>query len=60
MSKKVYITESQLKQYLNEQMSNEIIDERAEDADKNPTEAQKEAGNYKMGHVTFSWFKISI
>ena len=46
MSKKVYITESQLKQYLNEQMSNEIIDERAEDADKNPTEAQKEAGNY--------------
>lgn len=60
MSKKVYITESQLKQYLNEQMSNEIIDERAEEADKNPTEAQKEAGNYKMGHVTFSGFKISI
>lgn len=60
MSKKVYITESQLKQYLNEQMSNEIIDERAEEADKNPTEAQKEAGNYKMGHVTFAGFKISI
>ena len=60
MSKKVYITESQLKQYLGEQMSNEIIDERAEEADKNPTEAQKEAGNYKMGHVTFSGFKITI
>lgn len=60
MSKKVYITESQLKQYLGEQMSNEIIDERAEEADKNPTEAQKEAGNYKMGHVTFAGFKISI
>lgn len=60
MSKHIYITESQLKQYLGEQMSNEIIDERAEEADKNPTEAQKEAGNYKMGHVTFAGFKISI
>lgn len=60
MSKKVYITESQLKHYLNEQMSNEIIDERANEADPNPTEAQKQAGNYKMGHVSFAGFKISI
>lgn len=58
--KKIYITESQLNHYLNEQMSNEVIDERAEEADKNPSEAQKEAGNYKMGHVTFAGFKISI
>lgn len=58
--KKVYITESQFRSYLREQMSNEIIDERAEEADKNPTQAQKDAGNYKMGHVTFAGFKISI
>lgn len=59
MKKKVYITESQFRRLL-EQMSNEVIDERAEEADKMPTEAQKEAGNYKMGHVTFAGFKISI
>jgi hypothetical protein len=47
MEKKVYITESQFRCLL-EQMSNEVIDERAEEADKMPTEAQKEAGNYKM------------
>jgi hypothetical protein len=58
--KKVYITESQFNNYLREQMSNEVIDERAEEADKTPTEKQKEVGNYRMGHVTFSGFKISI
>jgi hypothetical protein len=58
--KKVYITETQFNNYLREQMSNEVIDERAEEADKTPTEKQKEAGNYRMGHVTFSGFKISI
>ena len=60
MSKHIYITESQFNNYLREQMSNEVIDERAEEADKTPTEKQKEAGNYRMGHVTFSGFKISI
>lgn len=60
MQKKIYITESQFRQFLNERMSNEVIDERAEEADKKPTEAQKEAGNYKMGHVSFAGFKISI
>jgi hypothetical protein len=60
MSKKIYISESQFKSYLMEAMSNELIDEKAEEADKNPTKKQKEAGNYRMGHVTFGGFKISI
>lgn len=30
------------------------------DTDKNPTEAQKEAGNYKKGHVTIGDFDITI
>lgn len=60
MNKKIYITETQLKQYISEQMTNEVIDERAEEADKTPTDAQKAAGNYRMGHVTFSGFKITI
>lgn len=60
MSKKIYITENQFRAYIKEAMSNELIDEKAEEADKNPTKKQKEAGNYRMGHVTFSGFKISI
>lgn len=31
-----------------------------EEVDTNPTEAQKEAGNYKKGHVTIDGFDISI
>ena len=59
-SKKIYITESQLSFYIKEQMSNELIDERTEEIDENPTEAQKKAGNYKMAHIFFSGFKITI
>lgn len=59
MSKKIHITESQLKELINE-MTNQEIDERCEDINHNPTEAQKEASNYKMAHITFSGFKISI
>ena len=36
------------------------ITQEAELADKNPTEFQKEKGNYRMGHVTIKGFKISI
>lgn len=60
MNKKIYITESQLKNYLKEQMSNEVIDERTKEINTSPTEGQKEAGNYKMAHVYFSGFKITI
>ena len=60
MSRKIYITENQFRTYIKEAMSNELIDKKAEEADKNPSEKQKEAGNYRMGHITFSGFKISI
>ena len=30
------------------------------ETDTNPTEAQKEAGNYKMGHIRFGGYQISI
>lgn len=60
MAKKIYITESQLKTYLQETMSNETIEERTKEVDTNPTEGQKKAGNYKMAHVYFSGFKITI
>ena len=59
-NKKIYITESQLSHYIKEHMSNEMIDERTEEINENPTDAQKAAGNYKMAHVTFSGFKITI
>ena len=60
MRKKIYITEAQFNNLLMEQMSNEVIDERAEDINKMPTEGQKKAGNYKMAHITFAGFKISL
>lgn len=59
-TKKIYITESQLEHYLSEQMSNEVIDERTKEINEHPTDAQKEAGNYKMAHITFNGFKITI
>lgn len=59
MNKKIYITESQFKGLINE-MTNQEIDERCEDINHNPTEAQKEASNYKMAHITFAGFKISV
>jgi hypothetical protein len=60
MSKKIYITENQFKAYIKEAMSNELIDEKTEEIDENPSEAQKEAGNYRMAHITFGCFKISL
>ena len=59
-NKKIYITETQLIHYIKEHMSNETIDERTKDINEHPTDAQKEAGNYKMAHITFSGFKITI
>lgn len=36
------------------------IDKKANEADKNPTDAQKEAGNYKMGHIRVENMNITI
>lgn len=46
----------------NRLMENTIdeIDEKANDAELNPTDAQKKAGNYRMGHVRICGMPISI
>ena len=46
----VVLSENQFKK-LYEELSKEEIDQRANETDINPSDAQKEAGNYKMGHV---------
>ena len=38
----------------------EKIEEARKEVDTNPTDAQKEAGNYKKGHVTVDGFDITI
>lgn len=45
---------------LYEELSKEEIDQRANEANPNPSDAQKEAGNYKMGHVRVRGFDITI
>ena len=57
--KKIILTEEQAKWVLKEISSMEI-DTRAQEANTNPTEAQKEAGNYKMGHISVRGMQISI
>ncbi len=56
---KIIVTESQIRRILMEIASGEI-DERANEANTDPTDAQKEAGNYKMGHVSVKGMQIAI
>lgn len=56
---KVLLSESQFNT-LYEELSKEEIDQRANEADQNPSQAMKEAGNYRMGHVRVRGFDISI
>lgn len=56
---KVILNESQFRK-LYEELSKEEIDQRASETNINPSDAQKEAGNYKMGHVRIKGFDISI
>ena len=55
----IVLNENQFKK-LYEELSKEEIDQRANEADINPSDAQKEAGNYKMGHVRVRGFDITI
>ena len=57
--KKIYITESQFSNFITE-MSDKEIDEKCENINHFPTNKQKEASNYKMAHIYFSGFKITI
>ena len=41
-------------------VTSDMVDERASETNLNPTDGQKEAGNYKMGHISIKGMKISI
>ena len=56
---RLLINEAQFKQ-LCEELSREELDNKANEADINPSDAQKEAGNYKMGHRRVKGFDITI
>jgi hypothetical protein len=57
--KKIIVSESQIYRILQEIASDEI-DIRANEANTTPTDAQKEAGNYKMGHIFVKGMQIAI
>ena len=59
MVKKIYLNEAQFNFFLKE-MTNKEISQRTKEINTKPTDAQKKAGNYKMAHITFSGFKITI
>ena len=59
MSKKIMLTEAQLKLLINE-MTKEEIDDACKDINTSPSDAQIAASNYKMGHVRIKGFDISI
>lgn len=56
--KQVLLTESQLKRLV--EISSSAIDTEAKNVNLNPTEPQKEAGNYRMAHVYVKGMPISI
>lgn len=63
---KIIINEWQFKRLtevikmLNENISMEEVDQKANEADLSPSDAQKAAGNYRMGHVRIKGFDITI
>ncbi len=48
------------KTYARKMRDSEKVEEAAADVDPNPTEGQKEAGNYQHGHVRFQGIDIAI
>ena len=57
--KKFILTESQYKVLLNE-ISKKEIDDRCKEINTSPTQAQKDASNYKMAHISIKGMQISI
>ena len=55
----IVLNEEQFKK-LYEELSKEEVDLKASEADIAPSDAQKAAGNYKMGHLRIRGFDISI
>lgn len=58
MAKKFILNEEQVKQLI--EITTQEIAAEAENVNTNPTEGQKEAGNYRMGHVRIKGMQISI
>ena len=56
---KLLMTEAQFR-HLCEELSKEELDQKANEADTNPTQAECEAGNYRMGHIRVKGFDITI
>lgn len=56
---KVILSESQFK-YLISEISTSEINAEAKNVNTNPTEPQKKASNYKMGHISIKGMGISI
>lgn len=56
---RIIITEEQYKQILNELKYSDLKDE-VKNINTHPTEAQKHAGNYKMGHIRIKGMGITI
>ena len=57
-TKTIILTESQLGRLL--ETTTEEIDTACKDINTKPTDAQKEAGNYKMGHFSIKGMEITI
>lgn len=55
---KIILTEAQLQHIF--EVSTQTIDAEAKNVNTAPTDPQKEAGNYKMGHISIKGMKISI
>lgn len=56
---RIIVNESQIRRILQEIASDEI-ESRTRDINLTPTDAQKEAGNYKMGHISVKGMQIAI
>ena len=56
---KIILTEEQFKHLISEVSTSEI-DAECKNVNLTPTDAQKEAGNYKMGHFSVKGMPISI
>lgn len=57
--KRLIITEEQYNKLIFEISNKEIVN-RCKEVNLNPTDAQKEASNYKMAHISIKGMKISI
>lgn len=59
MGRKIVLSESQFNRLISEITSGEI-EERVKDVNLHPSEAQKEAENYKKGHISIKGMAITI